>query len=159
MSRAALVRPLTLPLLVLGLLLTSIGCKKNRDRPMTDSERNLKALNVFYGRFVGKHKGVSPQNEAEFKKFIKGLKLEELEAFGFTPDNVDTAFISPRDNEPYQIAYRTKSAVPGATGAGMVIWETKGVNGNRFVVDALGKIEEINDDAYRQRLASLGPAK
>lgn len=143
----------------LGACLALAGCGDGQ-RPMTESEKNLKALAVFYGKFSPFNRGQAPPNEAEFKKFIKSRPASELEGFGFNPDTVDQMFISPRDHQPYGIAWKIPSGVPKADGTTvMVIWEQNGVNGKRFVSDAVGQIEEIDDATFQQRLAVIPKGK
>lgn len=120
--------------------------------PQSQSEKNLQALAVFFGRFISQNKGVSPPNEEAFKKFIRGLRPADYENFGVDPNNLDALFTSPRDNQPYGIAWGVRAAMPGPDGAGMVIWEQTGVNGKRYVADSLGKIEEVDEATWNQRL-------
>ena len=121
---------------------------------MNESEKNLKALAVFYGQFTGQHRGQAPANEAEFKKYVQSLPAAQIQAFGLDPNSIDKVFVSPRDNEPYGVVYRSKSSTPGQA-ATMVIWEQKGSGGKHYVADALGKVEEIDEATFQQRLATV----
>lgn len=121
-------------------------------KPQSPIEKNLKALAVYYGGYTGQNKGVGPPNEEAFKKFIRTRTPPELENFGVDPANLDPLFISPRDNQPYGIAWGLRGAMPGPNGAGMVIWEQTGVNGKRYVADSIGKIEEVDEATWTQRL-------
>ncbi|MCS6897041.1 MAG: hypothetical protein NZM29_03630 [Nitrospira sp.] len=134
------------------------GCSP-ATRSQTKEERNLQALAVFFGRYVHQHKGVGPPNEAAFKKFIQSLPRMELESFQIDPDNIDEIFISPRDRQPYGIAWNLKGVMPGPEGAPIVIWEQTGVNGKRMVADAVGKIEEIDDATFQRRKPPTGSGK
>ena len=138
-------------LLVLTLLATPIGCSP-KSKPQSANEKNLQALSVFYGQYISRNKGQTPPNEEAFKKFLKTLNPAQFEAVGLDQGNLDAIFTSPRDNQPYGIAWKLKSTTPGAEGAPMVIWEQTGVNGKRFVADSLGKIEEIDEAAFNSRL-------
>jgi hypothetical protein len=152
-------RSAAVTLLLLGLGLAPLGCSRS-DSPPSESERNLKALSVFYGRFTGQNRGKGPTNEADFKKFVHSLNPEMISSFGLDPNNLDKAFISPRDNEPYGVAYTVSANSPGANGvAPMVIWEQKGVHGKHYIADALGKIEEIDEATFQQRLAATKASK
>ena len=68
---------------------------------------------------------------------------------------MDKLFTSPRDNQPFEIAYRG-----GASGgiSGLVAWEKTGSGGKRFVADSLGKVEEIDEATFTQRRGST-PSK
>jgi len=144
---------------VFGICLATFACS-SEGKPQSEEERNLQALAVFYGRFMSQHRGIGPSSEDEFKKFVKARTPAELENFGIAPDKVDQVFISPRDNAPYGIALKIPSGVPKPDGSAvMVLWEQKGVNGKRFVADAIGRIEEIDEATFQQRLAAMPKGK
>ncbi len=158
MTYTARLKLLVMSLLTFGVVFGTSGCSHS-DKPMSESEKNLKALAVFYGQYVGQHRGQGPPNEAEFKKYVQSLPAAQLEVFKLDQGSLDQVFISPRDKEPYGVAYKTKSSTPGSSGGGMVIWEQKGVNGKHFVADSLGKIEEIDEATFNQRLSAVAPSK
>jgi hypothetical protein len=141
--------------LVFAVCLAFLSSACNQEKPMSETEKNLKALTVCYGRFISQNRGKGPPNEAEFKKFIRALPQETLGSVGVDSANVDKLFVSPRDNEPYGIAWNASGGAPGPGGAPMIIWEQTGVNGKRFVSDFLGKIEEIDEATFKQRLSNV----
>jgi hypothetical protein len=145
-------------LALIALCFCTAGCGPS-DKPLSESEKNLKALSVFYGQYLGTHRGQSPPDEAEFKKYVRSLPAEQLKVFNVEPGDVDKLFISPRDNQPYGIAYKSKAGPPGESGAPMVIWEQSGRNGKRYVADAVGKVEEIDDATFQKRLATVPSSK
>jgi hypothetical protein len=143
----------------LGACLTLAGCGDGQ-HPQSESDKHLKALSVYYGRFMSVNRGVGPPNEAEFKKFVKSRPAAELEGFGFSADTIDQMFTSPRDQQPYGVAWKIPSGVPKPDGTTvMVIWEQNGVNGKRFVADAVGRIDEIDDATFQQRLVAIPKGK
>ncbi|HEX3151442.1 MAG TPA: hypothetical protein VHR66_25415 [Gemmataceae bacterium] len=135
-------------------LLGFAGCSKD-DKPQDDSERNLKALAVLFGKYSNKNRGAGPANEADFKKWIKSLPGSELEGLNVNGVNSDAMFTSPRDNQPYGIAWKfVQTGVPNPNAPGpMVVWEQTGVNGKRKVSDMLGRVEEIDQATFEQRKA------
>lgn len=145
-------------LALLAICLNSFACSPEQ-KPKSPTEKNLQALAVFYGRFISQNKGVGPPNEEAFKKFIRGLRPEEFQSFGVDASNIDPLFVSPRDNQPYGIAWGLQGAMPGPDGSAMVIWEQTGVSGKRFVADAVGKIEEVDETTWNQRLAKSKAGK
>ena len=153
MPRQAHLKSATVALLAFCMTLMATAC--NREKPQSETEKNLQALTVCYGRFISQNRGKGPPNEAQFKKFIATLPKDALESFGADPANADKLFISPRDNEPYGIAWNASGGVGGPEGAPMIIWEQKGVGGKRYVADFLGKIEEIDEATFNQRLANV----
>jgi len=151
--RAAEKKSILVAVCAVGTMLGAFGC--NSEKPQSETEKNLQSLTVFYGRYISQHRGVGPADEADFKKFIRALPKDTLDSFGVNDSNLDKIFVSPRDNEPYGIAWKARSGAPGPGGAPMIIWEQKGVNGKRYVSDSLGKIEEIDEATFNQRLANV----
>jgi len=144
---------------ILGVCLVTVACSDGQ-KPQSESEKNLQTLAVYYGRFMSQNRGQGPPNEEAFKKFVKSRPPVELESFGFNAETADHMFISPRDQAPYGIAYKVASGVPRPDGTTvMVIWEQTGVNGKRYVADAVGRIEEIDEATFQQRLAAVPKAK
>jgi hypothetical protein len=148
---------------VLGLCLAALACTRSA-KPASENEQHLKALAVCYGRYVNAHRGQTPPSEAELRKFIPSMGPEQLQMLAVDPANLDAVFVSPRDHQPYGVAYKAAGAAaapptPGQSGGPMIAWEQTGVGGKRFVADALGRVEEIDDAAFQQRLALVAPRK
>ncbi|WP_157368961.1 hypothetical protein [Zavarzinella formosa] len=140
-------------------LLTNLPACAPEPKAASPTEKNLKALTVFFGRYLSKHKGQGPADEAEFRKFISAMSPADFTTFGVDPAKLDQLFVSPRDNEPYGIVWKARLGAPGPDGAQMVVWEQKGVNGKRFVSDAVGKIEEVDDETFNKRFAAIKQPK
>ena len=65
-----------------------------------------------------------------------------------------------RKSAVYGVAWKIPSGVPRPDGSTvMVIWEQTGVNGKRYVADAVGHIEEIDEAEFQKRLAAVPKAK
>lgn len=140
-----------------SLCLLGVGCSSD-GKPQTDSDKNFQALTILYGKFIPRNRGVGPASEAEFKKFIHSLAASEVEGTGADPANIDKLFVSPRDNQPYVIAYKVRPS-PGPDGPPAIIWEQTGVGGKRLVGDALGKVEELDQAAFEKRVGAADKAK
>jgi hypothetical protein len=141
---------------VLSLVVGLIGCG-SRLPTDTAEGKNLRALAIFYGRFIGSHKGRSPANEAEFKKFILSLPAPEREALGVAdPNNIDTLFTSPRDGQPYVIRYKQSSSGLVGGQATVFAYEKTGKNGKRYVATSVGNVEEVDEQRFKQ-LVPEGP--
>jgi hypothetical protein len=131
------------------------GCG-DKEKPQSENDRNLQALSVLYGKYSRSNRGVGPPNEVEFRKYVSGLPQSELAPLNLNSSNVDSIFRSPRDNQPYGIAWNVRGTVPSPNSSGtMVIWEQAGVGGKRMVADVLGKIEEIDEATFNQRKAQI----
>lgn len=138
---------LTLAILV-GLVLTAVGCGRGGSQPAPAAEVHLKSLAVFYGRYVQRHQGQTPSDEAAFKKFLAGLKPEERGAL--VKGNVDDLFLSPRDKQPYVVRYHAPVGAPGPKGAPVIAYEQSGAAGKRYVANAVGAVELMTTDQLRQ---------
>ena len=77
-----------------------------------------------------------------------------------TADTAEQMFVSPRDKQPYEVAWSVPSGVPKPDGTAlMVIWEKIGVNGKRYTGDAVGRVEEIDEATFQKRLAEVPKKK
>lgn len=141
--RACLGAGLCLAAAVLGLL--TVGCGGARRRAQQREESNLKPLAILYGRFIGQHRGRPPASEEEFKKFIGSFGKEQLATFNVT--DVDSLFVSPRDQKPYVVLYGKS---PPAGSARVIAHEQEGQGGTRFVATDLGKVEEVDEARFRE---------
>lgn len=143
-------RPIVL-FLVAGLCLHS-GCNKSKEQsgPTRTAESSLQQVGVLYGKFTGQHRGQSPKNEAEFRKFITDNGEHSLKMAAVS--SVDELLTSPRDNEPFQIRYGMTMGAPGKSGGPIVAYEKTGAGGSRFAVDTLGKVRELGQGELDEAL-------
>jgi hypothetical protein len=139
---------------VFSLLLS--GCP-NKSGDLVPEENRIKALSLLYGQYTGQHRGQTPADEKEFKQFVASRK-ETLESFQLDPNNIDQLFVSPRDSQPYGIAYKVKtSGIPDPMAPSPpVIWEKVGSAGKHYVADSLGKVELISEDEFKKRVPNPG---
>ena len=134
------------------LVLASIGCGA-KSVPQPPTEANLKTLYVLFGQYTGQNRGQSPPDAAAFKKFVQSLDAEQLKSL--TDKDVDSLFISPRDNQPYVIHYKAEMGVPGvgtpdAPGGGWLAHEETGVNGKKYLLLSTGIIEEVDAQRFAE---------
>jgi hypothetical protein len=109
---------------------------------------NLKPLAVLYGQFIGQHQGKPPADEAEFKAFLKKLDPERLKSFQVA--DVDSMFISSRDNQPYIVRYGKLQGSAGPAAQPVVAYEQTGVDGKRYVASSIGAIQEVDEETFRK---------
>jgi hypothetical protein len=88
-----------------------------------------------------------PSNIEELKSWAKTLNKSELERFGI--DDLGSAFVSPRDNQPYVIVKSNRSG-PGD----VLAYEKTGEGGKHYIVTPMGSALEL-DEAELQRRLSL----
>lgn len=132
--------------------LSSAGCS-SQPPPPPKVEIDLRQVAVLYGRFVGKHRGDSPKDEAEFRKFIEDSELAELKARGI--DSVDSSLTSPRDGKPYIVMYGVKMHAPDAQGGPVIAHEQEGQGGKRKAAFMTGRVADVDEAEF----AKLIPAK
>jgi hypothetical protein len=138
-------RPILLAL-VLGVV---AGCgEKVTKSDLPQEEKHILKLASLYSEFRSKNGGRSPKDADELKAFAKKLDPKELSARGI--DDVEKAFISPRDNQPYKLI-PPQGAKPVAKGGPplpmVIIYEQTGVNGKRMVASGMGGGAFELDDA------------
>jgi hypothetical protein len=104
---------------------------------------HAKKLSEVYRSYVAANRGKKPANEAALKQYAKTLSPELLEIMKI--DDVEAIFASPRDNQPYVVAYGAKATGP------VIIHEQQGVDGKKIVATREGAVQEV-EDAELQRL-------
>jgi hypothetical protein len=130
-----------------GLLLAlALGCTRTASQPTESS--NMKPLAVFYGQYLGAHRGQPPANEAEFKAFLKTLRPETLKSLNVT--DVESLFVSSRDQKPYVIKYGKVTGPLGPGGMPVMAYEQDGAGGKRYVATMVGAVAEVDDVEFRK---------
>lgn len=119
---------------------------------------NIQRVANVYAAFQH-YRGRGPNDEAEFKTFIKEFMPKNLELMGIDPNNVEKIFTSERDGKAIKIRYK----VAGGRGAIVAVaFEQEGKAGKKQVGFTGGKIE-MADDATIQRMwtgkGDAGPAQ
>ena len=128
-------------------LVALVGCS-SRPEPPPPAEVHLKALAVFFGRYLGQHRGQSPRDEKELKEFINTMPADDLKSLGV--ESVDAVFVSPRDNQPYVVKYGEPVGMPGPQGFPVVAHEQTGVGGKRYVAFAMGDVQLVDEERFKQ---------
>ena len=104
---------------------------------------------MFYGQYLGQHRGQPPANEQEFRKYIEALGKERLASMQVK--TVDELFLSSRDGKPYVILYgavsKTGAELPFTT---VVAYEQEGKGGKRFIARMSGAVEEVDEANFKQ---------
>jgi len=86
-----------------------------------------------------------PSNVDELKAWAKKLPKEKLDAMGI--ENIDEAFISPRDQHPYVL-------VRGGPQMMIQAHEKTGEGGKRYVLYSTGSVFEMADGAFKEIMAN-----
>lgn len=117
------------------------GCGKKTTDPPPDPKAGISTLGRLYGDFAAKN-GHGPKNEAEFKEYLNSLNEKSREALGL--GNVDAAFTSPRDSQPYTVKYGLQGSGGGDKKPewNNVVEEKTGKDGVRWAASENGTVTE-----------------
>lgn len=124
------------------------GCSKSEEvgAPPLALSRIQKLASVCREFAVANRR--QPANIEELKNWAK--KLPQAQQTNLGIENVDEAFISPRDQQPYVI--RGGAQKPGPM---MILAHEKtGEGGKRYVVTTTGSVLELEDKAFNEVLAN-----
>jgi hypothetical protein len=138
-----------------GLLLLALGavpgCANELESPTANKLRGLAKL--YLDCAVSKS-GPGPASEQEFKKHLRRLEGFVLRMNGVDPANLEAAFVSERDGEPFVILYGVSITRISGTSAPLVAHEKTGKNGKRLVAFANGKVEAVDEARFRELTAA-----
>lgn len=125
---------------------------------VADVVGNINTNNVMrvascYAFFQMKNKFKGPKNLKEFKAFMSQPEIAtNLEMMGIDPDDIDSVFISERDDEEIVIRWNVPGSARGCYEP--VAFEKTGVDGSRRVGFANGVFEDVDSDGtYQDMLA------
>jgi hypothetical protein len=138
--------------LALFIVVVIPGC--GSDELDSPTAKKLKALSSFYMDYVVAHNGQGPTNEAEFKKYIRSLPDQVISPSGIQRSEIDTIFVSERDQQPIEVVYGRKvTTISGKSGA-VVAHEKSGKGGKRLVALTNTKIELVDESEFQGLLAT-----
>jgi len=137
---------------LLGLLLACalvVGCtggsKQGHAAKEQPAENNhiLKVVSLWqdYKTAIGH----APANADELKTWAKQQDQAKLTTHGI--DDLDKAFVSPRDNQPYGLV-QTGTQMGGMTK--VLVYEKTGVNGKRLTASSMGTAAEVDDQEFKR---------
>lgn len=132
-------------LMLMATVFATMGCKPAEDPAARQQADSMNGLAICYGQYISQHRGRPPKNEKSFRKFIDAQPAAFLESFGAS--SADDLLVSPRDGEPYVVAYGRPAKI--------IAYEKTGVDGMRYVSDDLGIVKEVDEATF----AELVPQK
>jgi hypothetical protein len=138
-------RPFLAAALVLGMSCCQSGCRSGGEAEPEAKARLAKLLRLYQVYVEKHHKG--PPNEQALRAFGHKLSAKERDEY-LIGDDLESIFISPRDQQPYEIRYNLKLEPGGATRA--VAWEAAGQAGKRFVALTNLYVEEYDDETFKE---------
>jgi hypothetical protein len=123
-------------------LLAGCGRQTGGTKVASPAEVNLQKILRLYGEFQrSQHK--APANADELKAWAKKQSKEKLTEMSI--EDVDTVFISPRDNEPYEVVQLPMGRGP------LVAHEKTGVGGKRYVIGSTGTLVEMDQKQFEEQ--------
>jgi hypothetical protein len=117
------------------------GCAADNAAPASvEGTAHLQRLGGYYRAYAGGAQGQAPPNEPKFRQYLqrnlaKGERIDELLA-------------SPRDGQPYVIAYGIKLPSLGSPQPTVLIHERTGVDGVRLYLTSNLTVRQANEDEF-----------
>ncbi|HZN33177.1 MAG TPA: hypothetical protein VFB80_05135 [Pirellulaceae bacterium] len=132
--------------LILVLCAAVSGCgKAAATSGEPEAKERLKCLLELYRHYVLAN-GKGPANEQELRAYGQKLTPQDRTAF-MIGDDLENIFVSPRDNQKFQVRYGLKLEPTGATRA--VAWEATPQNGKRYVALTMLYVEEYDEETFK----------
>lgn len=132
------------------------GCSD--DALTSPTALKMKGLaNAYLDHVVGMG-GEAPGNEQALKKHMRGLRASVQYDYQIDPNNLDSSFVSQRDNEPLVVIYGQGVGRISGDSKQVIAHEKTGKNGKRLVVFVSTKVDHVNE-AELDSLKSAGDGK
>jgi hypothetical protein len=126
-----------------------VGCGRQHpvstERDPTGAERAIMDLVSLYSAYKMAHGQQQPKDINELKAWVKKQKPETLKKWGVA--NVDEAFVSPRDKQPFVLNPIPRSAMGGQSQ--VLVYEKVGVDGKRQTISTQGTVSYYNEEELR----------
>jgi hypothetical protein len=118
-----------------------LGCGGARTVPVGNAAENIRKLALGYVQFAATNQGIGPINQEALKKFL-------MQRSGLSPQEVDAAFTSPRDDQPYEVFWGQRPMGTRPIGhdppkPAIIIVEATGAGGTRYIADGQLSIKEM----------------
>lgn len=117
------------------------------DVPVGDAAENIRKLTLAYVQYAGAHGGKGP---ADKKALAKAVADDNL----ITVEEAEKFFVSPRDNQPYVIRWSQRPMGrpegPNPPKPNILIFETTGADGTRYVADGQMSVKELSEERFNQ---------
>lgn len=125
------------------------GCESHTSGvTQTSTKTRIEHLFNLYKSYV-ETKKKAPPNEQALREHAKELTEQQLDDLLIGRD-LESIFVSDRDNEPFQIAFGQMVKSGGEPVA--IIHEKTGANGMKYVALSIGYAEEYDEETLQQYL-------
>ena len=142
-------------LLLVALLVS--GCAD--DALKSPTAMKMKGLaNAYLDHVVG-NGGNPPADESALKNHMKGLRGSVQYDYQIDPSNLESSFVSQRDNQPLVVLYGQGIGRISGDSKQVIAHEKTGKNGKRLVVFASTKVDHVSEaELERLKAATEAPA-
>jgi hypothetical protein len=134
-----------------------LGCSRDKTAEQVGemNKSNIQRISNMYAAYQNMKGGGGPKDEADLKAWIRDYDPAKLAMMKIDANNLDGLFTSERDSKPFKIRYK----VGGGRGSvDPVVFEQEGVGGKKQVGFTGGRVDEVDDDTYKQLWAGKGPS-
>lgn len=111
-----------------------------------NNNTNIKRLSNLYVAFQMKNQMRGPEDEGEFREFIKNYSPKKLKRINVDPNQLDDLFVNERDGEPFKIRLNVEGSVMGSSAP--VVFEKTGVGGKRMVGFLNMQQRDVDESEY-----------
>ena len=138
----------------ISLACAMVGCE-GQTGEVSQVQSNLGWLGTKYGMFVSAHRGRTPKNIDEFRKYIE-KKTTAAEMERLKVKSVEELFVSSQDGKPFKfITYSKLPPLVGGQPPPVVFHEEIGQDGQRAIAYLGGNTQTV-DEATLQSLLPAG---
>jgi hypothetical protein len=138
-------------LLLLCSALAAGGCGNNKPISADPQVKNMKAVGILYGKFIGAHMGRIPESEQEFLKYASTHEQDLLREFRVA--EVSELLRPPREGQPL-VVVTGKHKLAGDNP--IAAYEPRSINGTRIVVHTTGSVRELTEEQSRTLIPNDG---
>jgi hypothetical protein len=136
-------------LLLFGFITSQSGCTSHTSGgTQTSTKTRIESLFNLYKSYI-ETKKKAPPNEQALRDYSKELTEQQLDDLLIGRD-LESIFVSDRDNEPFQIAYG--QMLKSGEDPVAIIYEKTGLNGMKYVALSIGYSEEYDEETLQEYL-------
>jgi hypothetical protein len=135
-----------------GCLAAGCSSKVIKERPA--AEVHILKLSSLWSAYRQAHGNRAPDTIDQLKAWAKTQNQDRLKEMGI--EDLEQAFVSPRDNQPYRLAKPNPKAPGAHRGVQRVVaYEQVGVNGKRLTVSSMGSTSEMSEEELKSLVPGL----
>jgi hypothetical protein len=144
-------------LVLLGLGVVG-GCGDGPSQKPPQQQHHIQEIFHFWLVYKMRNQNQAPADADQLKAWVLANKDAESPLFAKMgiAGREESAFVSPRDGQPYVLRQITIKDISGGLPDPTVAYEQQGTNGKRYVVFATGRAEELEAAKLEAALDEAG---